>query len=90
MTNDKTYNGWTNYETWQCYLHLFDGWSKQDLMDYAGDDDLNNCVSAVKAFVEEYIDHATENPGNLISDILFAWCRAVDYQEIAENLLASE
>jgi hypothetical protein len=22
MTNDTTYNGWTNYETWKCALYL--------------------------------------------------------------------
>lgn len=88
--NRTEYNGWTNYETWQCYLHLFDGWSKQDLLSYSGSSDVDVCIESVKSFVESFIEDSAKNPGNLISDILFAWCREVDYQEIAENLLDSE
>lgn len=26
MSNDNTYNGWTNYATWRVTLECFDGW----------------------------------------------------------------
>ena len=29
MTEDKKYNGWTNYETWRINLEIFDGYDPE-------------------------------------------------------------
>jgi hypothetical protein len=31
MSNDKTYNGWTNYATWRVNLEMFDGLDIADI-----------------------------------------------------------
>ena len=81
--NRTEYNGWTNYETWQCNMYLFDGMSKED----TDCSTVDECTDWVRSFVESYIDDVTENPNSLISDILYAWLREVDYEQIAQNLM---
>lgn len=80
--NDTTYNGWANYETWQAALWMSEA-------DYIGDL-LDQGLSEVTAeqvkddtFVM-FLEEETER-GGLLGDIVSAWVRQVDWQEIAEN-----
>lgn len=72
--SDKTYNGWTNYQTWRVQLEIFDGMeiyeemSREDVKDYA-----------------EQIIEDTSSPG-LARDYALAFLSDVDWDEIADNL----
>jgi hypothetical protein len=72
--SDKTYNGWTNYQTWRVQLEIFDGMeiyeemSREDVKDYA-----------------EGVIEDTSSPG-LARDYALAFLSDVDWDEIADNL----
>tara|TARA_R110000772_G_scaffold7665_1_gene25835 strand:+ start:673 stop:909 length:237 start_codon:yes stop_codon:yes gene_type:complete len=71
--NDKTYNGWTNFETWQAALWLDDAGSIE------GDD-------LYKDFLEDYLFFMAGRPETgLAADIFSAWLREVNLTEILEH-----
>jgi hypothetical protein len=89
--SDKTYNGWTNYETWLCNMHMFDGQSWTDVCGLDATDtkpDVSFVAECAEQMVKSYLDDdgKTHMP-SLVSDILFAFSREVDYRQIAEHLL---
>lgn len=74
--NDKTYNGWTNFETWWINLHFFDGMTADDLgiMDWQG----------VKDYVEEYI--YGQGAGDILESMAWHFASDCDWQSIYEHL----
>ena len=94
---EKTYNGWSNYETWLVNLHIDNSeytneqkmeMAKQALIDTEGDkaEAERQLAEAIKEMVEnemlpEYIDNL------LLSDLLSSALQEVDFREIAENAL---
>jgi len=86
---DKTYNGWTNYETWRVNLEIFDGFTLEDL----------NTVEVEPYEVGQYLkDYAEEivfldshiggkTPSSLIEDYARAFLQNVNWYEIAQHLI---
>ena len=83
--NDNTYNGWTNYETWQAALWLdqygfyslqLDRWEDDGEMPTLDSDD-------VYTFVEEIV--LEDSPGGLLGDIVTGWLSSVNWVEIANH-----
>jgi hypothetical protein len=68
-------NGWKNYETWNCSLHImsaFDGETSKVSAD------------AVEDMVCEYVGKL--DAGSLLQDIVEAYIREVDFEEIADAI----
>jgi hypothetical protein len=86
---DKTYNGWTNYETWRVNLEVFDGMTLEDL----------NTVEIEPYEVGQYLkDYAEEmifeghryderRPSNLMEDYARAFLQNVNWREIAAHMI---
>lgn len=86
---DKTYNGWTNYETWRVNLEVFDGVTLEDL----------NTVEVEPYEVGQYLkDYAEEiifldshiggkTPSSLVEDYARAFLENVNWREIAKHMI---
>ena len=87
----NTYNGWTNYETWQAALWLdqygyyslqLDRWEDDGEMPQLDSDD-------VHTFIEEIVlDKAPEGMlvfDSLFGDIVSGWMSSVNWSEIANK-----
>jgi len=74
------YNGWTNYETWQCALWLDNDQGLAALAAGSGGDadELEDALSA-------YLTIRMAMPASLLGDIVGAWLREVDYKQIVER-----
>lgn len=74
-----TYNGWTNWETWNCNLHFFDGQTATDVgypTRITGEDCRN--------IVDEFVDNYSLPP--FIGDMIASYMGAVNWDEIASHL----
>ena len=71
MANDKTFNGWTNYETWRVNLEVFDA---------AGD---YYTPEAARDLVEELIEGTTS--AGLGRDYALAFLSDVNWHEISKH-----
>lgn len=89
----KTYNGWTNYETWNCNLWLDNDGSMEYLIERATElvrDDPDSAVYDLAREIECMIDEANPigDQSSMFSDMLSAALREVDYDEIAEHIIS--
>lgn len=75
MTNDNTYNGWTNYATWRVYCELFDG------------ADSSYTADSAREYAEEIIE---ESSSGLAQDYAMSFLSEVDWREIAEHCTEEE
>ena len=82
MMADKTYNGWTNYETWNVALWIDnEPGSYEDARDMARHArDEYALAKALKGWVE---DMAPDLGASMFSDLLTAALGKVDWDEIA-------
>ena len=72
--SDKTYNGWSNFETWQANLWLGEAGG------FYGDD-------LAKDYLEECLFFMAGAPvTGLAADIFNAWIREVNFAEISAAL----
>jgi len=71
------YNGWTNYETWQCAL-----WIDNDPYLYAAAEDAT--ADGIRELITDYLYEQSSTAG-LLSDIVSAWESEVNFREIFEN-----
>jgi hypothetical protein len=76
MTEDKGYNGWTNYPTWRIALEIFDGYERK------------MSASECQEYVEEILDAQCMN--GLVRDYAQAFISEVNWYEIAESLEDNE
>jgi hypothetical protein len=90
--NDKTYNGWTNYETWRVNLEIFDGY-ELDLDAYFVDGEEPD-ASVLKDELEQIAEdcifegrYDERRPSSLMEDYARAFLQEVNFYEIAEHLL---
>ena len=82
---DNTYNGWTNYETWQAALWLgeadyygllLERWEESGEVPIVDSEELID-------FVEEVM--LTHEREGLLGDILTGWIHSVNWREIATH-----
>jgi len=70
-----TYNGWTNWETWDCNIMIFDGWEFD-----------SKSVEGIKQEIQAYLDERYNSIEDCwIAAIFDNYCRKVNVQEIAEH-----
>jgi len=73
----ETYNGWKNYETWNCALHFvdsFDGHTSKVTADEVSD------------YVYEYVQMYVKANIPFVSDVIESFVGAVDFDEIAKAI----
>jgi hypothetical protein len=87
---NNTYNGWTNWETWNANLWIDNDWRLSEsyalqagdlLGSYDEDDCVNRLADAIKADFEE----AAPEVEGFFSDALNATLREVNWYEIAKH-----
>ena len=78
---DKTYNGWTNWDTWSINLYWGDYWSS--LADDGEEVTADTMRSDVEAFIDEALASMPEGQRLFISD----WMNlsAVNWNELARH-----
>jgi hypothetical protein len=82
-TKENTYNGWTNYETWNIKLWLDnDGFSLENLTQSAD-------PFEVSKELESYFDdlNPLADKANCFADLLGSALKSVNWYEIAEALI---
>ena len=82
---DKTYNGWTNYETWRVNLEIFDG---LDPYDYFSDNQ-EKLADNLHDYLKDMATELIENDGakGLAHDYAMAFLDAVNWHEIARHMI---
>ena len=94
---NKTYNGWANYETWRVNLELFGGQiALTDLLPIADSEPKSYFSSAefysvvmdaCKNYAEELIEQTSQE--GLARDYAFAFLSEVAWRDIAKHLIAT-
>lgn len=79
MTNQETYNGWSNFETWQAALWL----DNDGVINWLREEG-NLTVEALTDELENQIK-LYETPASLLQDLVGAWLERVNVKEIVEN-----
>jgi hypothetical protein len=103
MTNDKKYNGWNNYETWNVALWIDNDYGmytqRQEMAQTAWDDAaasphghvtrLENAQAKLAAGLKDWVEEMNPiaSENSLFTDLLNAALGEVDWDEIAENFL---
>lgn len=72
----SNYNGWSNYETWNCSLHIMDCFIGEESKVSA--DDVENMVRDLAP--------AGVEGGTLYNDIIETYISAVNFEEIADAI----
>ena len=86
MSNDNTYNGWTNYETWRINLEIFSGFN---ILDFYPDADPDLYELAV--FLDEYTQDLINEGGNeLAISYALEFISSVNWSEIAVELIGDK
>ena len=86
----KTYNGWTNYETWKHNLEFINAeyWSEvfsDEAIEASGIEDATDYLEdALREEFEEYID--TIDDGYAVS-VMNAYATEINFREIASHIL---
>jgi hypothetical protein len=80
--SDKTYNGWTNYETWRVNLEIFDGVAWLESFDS------NTTIYDAADYLKQYASDIIESEGakGLSFDYAMAFLDAVNWYEIAQSM----
>lgn len=88
-----TYNGWSNYETWNVALWLDNDqgsyeWVREMAREASDRDRYREPIPALADAIEEYVKDAAPDLGaSMFSDLLTAALSEVDWREIAEHVL---
>lgn len=96
-----SYNGWTNYETWDITLHIdndrssYQYWHEEvvaECMEDAEDElHLKRAVAdALEAYLEDLWYESSDNIPMILQDICHAALREVNTWEIAEYLIGNQ
>lgn len=90
MANEKTYQGWRNYETWATALWLScDEGFDCEIHEYIATlDDTENCIVDLADYIQEFVEElAPDMSACLYMDLMNNALANVDFCEIAENYL---
>ena len=97
-----TYNGWKNYETWNCALWLDNEENTQELKAAWAKQAKNTPKNPVWTrkettrftladLIKEYVkDNVPEIPASMYTDLLNSAIDNIDFQEIADNILTGD
>lgn len=81
--SEKTYNGWTNYQTWRVNLEWFDG---MDCSDWG-----NDLYEVSKALKEHVVDSIMSQydmvSDSRVVDYALAFVQDVNWREIADHMI---
>ncbi len=90
---DKTYNGWTNYETWNCALWIDNDQGSQEYLTEQARDILkrNDWDKAeVRAdladAIESFVDEQRPDVSGMFADLLSAAIGAIEWRDRADSL----
>ncbi len=89
MCNQK-YNGWRNWETWNCNLWFDDFFTEDAANMYAMAEDENEAIMLLESYIEETVTElVTEGipDSGFAADIISQGLQAVDFREIAEHYI---
>mgnify|MGYP003661800085 CR=1 FL=1 len=101
-TETKTYNGWSNYETWLVNLWLNNEESSQDFIEQLRSElnEIAPCFPAetneglfgsfIREYVEELRETWHESAASLWDDIINGALQQVDWREIARAYMEQE
>ena len=78
MTIEKTYNGWTNWETWNLNLWM------DEMLNDMHNDGVDITADYVKEWVQEEFDRLDPKNG-MLKDLLQGAIEAVNFHEIASR-----
>lgn len=94
MTQDKTYNGWTNYQTWVVNIWLTnnsaaDAYLREQARDCLtqASGDITNAAYQLAAQIESMHDELMPETTGVYADLLGHALRMVDWQEIAQHVI---
>ena len=77
----KTYNGWTNFQTWKTNLEFWDGSNIAENSNF----DIYELSQNLKELTEEHI-YETTNANSFAQSCAVAFLSDVNWVEIAEHL----
>jgi hypothetical protein len=81
--SDKTYNGWTNYETWRVNLEIFDGLAWLDQFDDGME--VHDAARILKDYAIDVL--ATDcNDQSIAYSYALAFLDAADFRQIAQSM----
>lgn len=97
---NKTYNGWTNYETWCCNLWLDNDGMSNEIAEWAKEA-IENAIERDKSDIrtsarieledriKEFIDERAEKwvRDHMFADLLNGALREIDYRDIASHYI---
>jgi hypothetical protein len=83
MSNEKTYNGWSNYATWRINLECFDSYDAAER--FREKPDAHDLADILRNEVLEHLETDCQN--TLTLSYALAFVSEVDFLEIAENLI---
>ena len=88
-----SYNGWTNYETWNCNLWLDNDGSGEYLIERAMElrkDDPDSACYDLSKEIEDMIweNNPIADQCSMFSDLLSSALHEIDYTEIADHIIA--
>ena len=83
MTNDTTYNGWSNYATWRINLEIFSDQSPEDVTG-----NMNAEIPYLAGALEEQAEELIElgSSEGLARSYALAFLDGVNWREIAEGM----
>ena len=87
--SDNRYNGWRNWETWNCNL-WFDNFFVEDAANmYAMAEDANEAIVLLESLIEDTITEylVPDSEASFKDDILNMVIAAIDFREIAEHYM---
>ncbi len=87
--SDNRYNGWTNWETWNCNLWFDDFFADDAANMHVTAEDVNEAVVLLESLIEdtvtEYLIPVSE--ASFRDDVLNMVLSAIDFREIAEHYI---
>ena len=89
-TDNREYNGWTNYATWRVNLEMFDGCSAADIMGTGPEGiDRDEDAHALQAALKEHAEYTIceQAPEGLARDYALAFLSDVEWHAIAYHML---